>query len=81
MWSESAPFLITAVIAFLGAVPCLFLPETADIKMPDTLEDMAEFGRHDRLFWMPLCRNKRRFKESNKVNETSPMACDNKGFY
>ena len=65
----------------LGAVPGLFLPETADLKMPDTLEvslrithcyphtvlltvgqDIAEFGRHDRLLWMPLCRRRRRFR-------------------
>ena len=65
----------------LGAVPGLFLPETADLKMPDTLEvslriahcyphavlltvaqDVAEFGRHDRLLWMPLCRRRRRFR-------------------
>ena len=63
----------------LGAVPGLFLPETSDLKMPDTLEvsiahcyphavlltvaqDIAEFGRHDRLLWMPLCRRRRRFR-------------------
>ena len=83
MLSESAPFLITAALAFLGALPGLFLPETADLKMPDTLEvslriahclphavlltvgvaqDVAEFGRHDRLLWMPLCRRRRRFR-------------------
>ena len=83
MLSESAPFLITAALAFLGALPGLFLPETADLKMPDTLEvsrnwrrmghvthsspligcqDIAEFGRHDRLLWMPLCRGRRRFR-------------------
>ena len=83
VWSEKAPFLITGLLSLLGAVPGLFLPETADLKMPDTLEvslriahcyphavlltvgvaqDIAEFGRHDRLLWMPLCRRRRRFR-------------------
>ena len=43
--SESAPFLITAALAFLGAVPGLFLPETADLKMPDTLEVSWDWRR------------------------------------
>ena len=43
--SEKAPFLIIALLCVIGAVPGLFLPETADLKMPDTLEDMKEFGR------------------------------------
>ena len=45
MLSESAPFLITAALAFLGAVPGLFLPETADLKMPDTLEVSWDWRR------------------------------------
>ena len=45
MLSESAPFLITAALAFLGALPGLFLPETADLKMPDTLEVSWDWWR------------------------------------
>merc|ERR1719310_2663491 len=51
--SDKAPFLIIAFLSFIGAIPGLYLPETADRKMPETLEDVKEFGRHDRLFWMP----------------------------
>ena len=43
--SEKAPYLIIALLCVIGAVPGLFLPETADLKMPDTLEDIREFGR------------------------------------
>ena len=64
MLSEKAPFLIISFLSILGAVPGLFLPETADLKMPDSLDDIDQFGRHDRFFWMPLCQNKRRFKKS-----------------
>ena len=43
--SEKAPFLIIALLCVLGSVPSLFLPETADVKMPDSLEDINEFGK------------------------------------
>ena len=89
----------------LGAVPGLFLPETSDLKMPDTLEvsiahcyphavlltvaqDIAEFGRHDRLLWMPLCRRRRRFRRGVLgvvrpdlgVAEVTLPPADNPGF-
>ena len=96
----------------LGAVPGLFLPETADLKMPDTLEvslriahcylhtvlltvgvgqDIAEFGRHDRLLWMPLCRRRRRFRRgvmglvqpglrADKITLAPSAVKENKGF-
>ena len=43
--SDKAPFLIISFLCILGAVPGLYLPETADIKMPETLEDIEELGR------------------------------------
>ena len=43
--SDKAPFLIICLLCILGAVPGLYLPETAQIKMPDTLEDIKELGR------------------------------------
>ena len=43
--SEKAPFLIIGMISLLGAFPGLLLPETVDVKLPDTLEDMEQFGK------------------------------------
>ena len=43
--SEEAPFLITSILCVLGSVPGLILPETAELKMPDTLEDVKMLGR------------------------------------
>ena len=43
--SDKAPFLIISFLCILGAVPGLYLPETAEIKMPETLEDIEELGR------------------------------------
>ena len=82
--SEKAPFLIIGFLCLLGAIPGLFLPETADLKMPETLEDIKKFGRHDRLFWMPLCRSRRRFRKSLQTEfnniTMSPSSVENRGF-
>ena len=82
--SEKAPFLIISFLCMLGAIPGLLLPETADLKMPDSLEDIKEFGRHDRLFWMPLCKSRRRFRKSLQTEfnniSLSPSSVENKGF-
>ena len=43
--SEKAPYLIIACLSILGSLPGLFLPETAGVKMPDTLEDIKQFGK------------------------------------
>lgn len=43
--SEKAPFLIIGIIAILGSCPGLFLPETADVNLPDSLEEMKDFGK------------------------------------
>ena len=43
--SEKAPFLIMGLIGLLSAIPGLFLPETADVKLPETLEDAEIFGK------------------------------------
>ena len=43
--SEEAPFLITSILCVLGSVPGLILPETAELKMLDTLEDVKMLGR------------------------------------
>jgi len=77
--SEKAPFLLIAGLCVVGAIPALFLPETADMRMPDSLEDMKEFGRRDRVLWMPLCKGRRRFQKRSVIQGISSVH-DNKGF-
>ena len=43
--SEKAPFLIIGGMALLGSIPGLFLPETAGINLPDSLDEVEDFGR------------------------------------
>ena len=72
--------MIIAFLSIIGAIPGLYLPETADRKMPETLEDMKDFGRHDRLFWMPICRSRRRFRKTEFDDINTINMKDNKGF-
>jgi len=64
--SDKAPFIIIAIITVIGAFPGLFLPETAGINLPDSLEEIEEFGKNDKFFWMPLFKSTPRYKESVK---------------
>ena len=43
--SEKAPFLIIGCLTVFGVFPRLFLPETADVNLPDTIEGIEDFGR------------------------------------
>jgi len=66
--SEKAPFLIISVASVLGSIPGLFLPETADVNLPDSLKEIEEFGKTDKFFWMPLCGSSSRYKKSGSKN-------------
>ena len=66
-----------AIVALLGSVPGVFLPETADLELPETLEDINNFGKKDKIFWMPLMKNTTRFKSDQKNNS---FGSNNNGF-
>lgn len=51
------PSVIFGAIAALGAIVALFLPETANIKMPHTFEEGNELGK-DQKFWHFPCLKK-----------------------
>ena len=55
--SPAAPCLLLAAVSLVGAVPGLFLPETAGLELPATLADAATFGTRDSFFWLPVMRN------------------------
>ena len=40
----------------------------AAFKADDILEDMKELGKHDRFFWMPICKSKKRFVNNGEDN-------------
>jgi len=42
-----APYYILGTLFLLGGISALFLPETLHRKLPDTMEEATNFGRHD----------------------------------
>lgn len=68
-----APFVIIGISGLIAAIPGLFLPETAGVNLPDTIQDAEDFGRHDRFFWMPLAKNSERYKRSKKQKEADQL--------
>merc|ERR1719342_149397 len=52
--SEHAPYIIIALLAFLGTIPALLLPETQGKHLPTTIHDMENFAKIEGFFWMPL---------------------------
>jgi len=51
--SVAAPWIIISLLALLAALPGLWLPETAGISLPDTVEDMEAFARKGDFFRLP----------------------------
>lgn len=50
------PLLILGVLGIVGGVLCLFLPETLDHELPQTLEDGEQFGSDQRFWEFPCCK-------------------------
>ncbi|XP_022824232.1 organic cation transporter protein-like [Spodoptera litura] len=65
--SQDLPLLILGVLGIAGGLLCLFLPETMDTEMPQTLLDGENFGK-DQRFWDNPCfpRNKPEQAESEE---------------
>ncbi|XP_028034881.1 organic cation transporter protein [Bombyx mandarina] len=52
--SPDLPLLILGALGVVGGMLCLFLPETMDTEMPQTLQDGEDFGK-DQQFWDNPC--------------------------
>ncbi|XP_064552839.1 carcinine transporter [Drosophila montana] len=48
-----APYYILGTLFLLGGIGALFLPETLHKKLPDTIKEARNFGRHDKFFSLP----------------------------
>lgn len=53
--SPSLPLLILGAVGIFGGVLSLFLPETMDKELPQTLMDGEEFGRDQKFLDFPCC--------------------------
>eukprot|EP00094_Tigriopus_californicus_P000702 TCALIF_00680-PA protein Name:"Similar to Slc22a1 Solute carrier family 22 member 1 (Mus musculus)" AED:0.29 eAED:0.29 QI:95/0.62/0.44/1/0.75/0.88/9/32/567 len=48
------PFIIIGVLSILSGILAVFLPETADEHLPDTMEDGEAFGRNQDFWNVPI---------------------------
>ena len=48
------PFLIMGVLGIISGSLVLFLPETAKVELPDTVEEGEMFGKDQKFFYMPM---------------------------
>ncbi|XP_073819672.1 organic cation transporter-like protein [Musca autumnalis] len=58
------PSIFISVMMLAGAVLCLFLPETLNKKLPDTLSDGEVFGKGEKWYYFPCCGSRGESKES-----------------
>lgn len=72
VYDHRLPFLILGLGSFLGAAFSLFLPETAGVDLPDTVEDAEQFGKGQK-FWLVPCIEKRKSKKISRDNTASTM--------
>ncbi|XP_052749087.1 organic cation transporter protein-like [Galleria mellonella] len=63
--SQDLPLLILGILGIVGGLLCLFLPETMDTEMPQTLQDGENFGKDQRFWDMPCFPKKRKEDEEN----------------
>lgn len=54
-YSKALPLLILGVVGIVGGLFCLFLPESLNCELPQTLNDGEDFGRHQEFWSFPCC--------------------------
>lgn len=52
-FNASLPLIILGALGIAGGLISLFLPETLDHELPQTLEDGENFGRNQKFWDMP----------------------------
>jgi len=57
------PLLIFGGLSMLGALVTLFLPETCDENLPNTIEDANDFGKDQSFGYCIMCTNKKSAQE------------------
>lgn len=63
------PFYILSALGAAVAIASLGLPETADEKLPNSLEEGERFGTGQRFFLVPFVQKLERRKTANKENQ------------
>lgn len=67
-FSTSLPLIVLGIVGIAGGLFCLYLPESLNCELPQTMADGEEFGK-DQKFWSFPCCGKHRInqKEASKA--------------
>ncbi|XP_046593907.1 solute carrier family 22 member 13-like [Neodiprion lecontei] len=60
------PVVVLGILSTIGGILCLFLPETLDQELSQTLQEGEEFGKDQRFFDMPCLAPKQLEPKPNK---------------
>ena len=61
--------MLLALIGLIGALSAIFLPETAGVDLPNTIEEAEHFGRDQSFFYVPILHGKLlKVKTADKVD-------------
>ncbi|KAF4533431.1 hypothetical protein B566_EDAN001156 [Ephemera danica] len=67
--SPALPFLVLGGLAIIGGILSLFLPETLNHELPQTLQDGEDFGKDQEFFEFPCCGKKTYSDEVNNMSQ------------
>ncbi|XP_061391954.1 organic cation transporter-like protein [Musca vetustissima] len=65
------PSIFISIIMLAGSILCLFLPETLNKKLPDTLSDGEVFGIGEKWYFFPCCGSRGQGKEDTDDNQNT----------
>jgi hypothetical protein len=64
---EPFPFVLLAIVGLMGSTAAVFLPETAGVDLPGTVEEAEEFGRDQSFFFVPILHAKAAKKKKKMI--------------
>lgn len=74
-FSTSLPLIVLGVVGIVGGLFCLFLPESLNCELPQTMVDGEEFGIDQKFWSFPCCGPHRVNQEKPSTVETSAVEC------
>lgn len=72
-FDTSLPLIVLGVVGIVGGLFCLYLPESLNCELPQTMEDGEEFGKEQKFWSFPCCGRYRLNKEETSKEEVGTV--------